>query len=441
MAVISKIADGQAAAASIDLSGVGINAGDIVVIHAYRNGSTTVPSSPGANWTDIATSAGANTNSRRIGYRVIQSGDNLATISGTWTNATAIQFIALRGQHLTTPIGGNASGGTNTTTLTTPTVSMTVTDGTSWVIAFAGSKSTNANTVTLSSTTDEGSSQGALNLATGRGVTSYTSRNYSATVNASGNRMDAVEIEAAPPISTSLNANAVILKNQSASFTADAVTKATLSTSFSADAVLKATESASFTADAYVFSSLVVNITADAVLLRSQSGTLAVDAIALRAQSATFSTDAVVRATVSSSYSADAVQLKTTTAGLSADAVILKGRLDGYTADADFLSLQTASITADAVISLAFITFTADAFIHAERLASLGIDAVIFGTEASSFTADAVIAPKVLTADAWIIRPNYDFIVVTLTAATISAELTTEVTVIPRTFTADAIVG
>jgi hypothetical protein len=195
---ITKVGDAQAAAATIDLSGVGITTGDFVLIHAYRNGSTAVPSSPGASWTDLLTSAGANTNSRRVGYRFILAGDNLATISGTWTNATRIQFIALRGVKTGTPTGGTGSGGTNTTTLTTPGVTMTDTAGGSWVVAFAGTKATNANTVTLSSTTDDGSSQGALNLATGRGVTSYVSRNYSAAVDTAGNRMDAVEVLVAP---------------------------------------------------------------------------------------------------------------------------------------------------------------------------------------------------------------------------------------------------
>jgi hypothetical protein len=64
----------------------------------------------------------------------------------------------------------------------------------SWVIAFAGTKATDANTKTLSSTTDEASTANALNVATGRGVTSWASRTYSAVVNTAGNRMDAVEV-------------------------------------------------------------------------------------------------------------------------------------------------------------------------------------------------------------------------------------------------------
>ena len=192
---ISKVASGQAAAATITLESTGIANGDLVIIHAYRSGSNTVPSSPSnGKWTDISTSTGANTNSRRIGYRIIQAGDALASVVGTWTSATAIQFIAFRGFDTLLPIGNTASGGSNTTTLTTPSLTLLNTGGLSWVVAFAGSKATNANSVTLAGTTGESSTQGALNLATGRGVTSWASANYSATVNASANRMDVVEI-------------------------------------------------------------------------------------------------------------------------------------------------------------------------------------------------------------------------------------------------------
>ena len=74
--------------------------------------------------------------------------------------------------------------------------------GSSWVVAFAGSKATNANARTLAETTDEGSSVTALNLATGRNISSWASRNYSATVGTAGNRTDAVEVLAEPEPTT-----------------------------------------------------------------------------------------------------------------------------------------------------------------------------------------------------------------------------------------------
>ena len=190
---LAKVGAAFAAASSVALPG-GWSVGDLAVVYAYRNNSTTPPSLP-SGWTEITGSTGANANSRRVGYRVLQSGD---TNTGTWTNATAIEVIVLSGQNSNQPIGSVASGGDNTTTLTSPADSpLQHADGSSWVLVFAGSKATNANGVTITGTTNEGSSVGALNLATARGVTTWAGGTYSAAVNAAGNRTDAVEIFAA----------------------------------------------------------------------------------------------------------------------------------------------------------------------------------------------------------------------------------------------------
>jgi hypothetical protein len=164
-------------------------AGDLAVVFAYRNNNATAPSLP-AGWTNI-NSLGSNTNSQRTGYRVLVGTD---TTTGVWTNATHIEVIVLRGQSTNSPVGGQLSRGDNTTTLATPAVSLAHGDSTSWVVAFAGSKATDANTKTLAGTTDEASTVTALNLATGRGVASWAQTNYSAAVNAAGNQLSAVEV-------------------------------------------------------------------------------------------------------------------------------------------------------------------------------------------------------------------------------------------------------
>ena len=194
---IGKVGDAQAAATSVALP-TPFDVGDLAVVFAYRNASTTPPTIP-AGWTEVTKTTGADTNSRAIGYRVLEAGD---TSTGTWTNATAITVIVLRGQKVSGPIGVKASGGTNTTTLTTPKLEGMAAGGSSWVVAFAGSKATNANARTLAETTDEGSSVTALNLATGRNISSWASRNYSATVGTAGNRTDAVEVLAEPEPTT-----------------------------------------------------------------------------------------------------------------------------------------------------------------------------------------------------------------------------------------------
>ena len=64
--------------------------GDIIVIFAYRDGATAVPTNPTAGgtvpaWVDIDAAAGANTNSARSAYFVATATNHT---SGTWTNAT-----------------------------------------------------------------------------------------------------------------------------------------------------------------------------------------------------------------------------------------------------------------------------------------------------------------------------------------------------------------
>jgi hypothetical protein len=184
---LSYVGDAEAAAATVNLPA--FTAGDVAVVFAYRNNNATAPSLP-AGWTGLQ-NGGANTNSFRTGYRILVGGD---TTTGTWTNATHIQVIILRGNNPTVPYGALAQANGAGNTLTAPALSLQHTDGTSWVIAFAGSKATDANTKTLAGTTDEASTQGALNLATGRAVSSWAGGNYSATVNASGNEMAVVEI-------------------------------------------------------------------------------------------------------------------------------------------------------------------------------------------------------------------------------------------------------
>jgi hypothetical protein len=121
--------------------------GDLAVFFAYRNASITVPSA-NAGCTDISSTAGANTNSRRTAWRLLQSGD----AAFAFTNATAVQVQIWRGAKFTGtgPIGANSSGGSNTTTVTQPSLTVNSTNGTAALIAFGGTKATDANSKTLS---------------------------------------------------------------------------------------------------------------------------------------------------------------------------------------------------------------------------------------------------------------------------------------------------
>ena len=116
-------------------------AGDLIVAFAYRDDSTTVPTQPsGVNWTSIATANNGNTNSSRLGYKIAVSSSET---TGTWSNATSVIFAVYRGVNQTTPIGGNTGTNGSSTNISFPTVTLTQNRGDSWVLGFAGHRSTN----------------------------------------------------------------------------------------------------------------------------------------------------------------------------------------------------------------------------------------------------------------------------------------------------------
>ncbi len=165
-------------------------AGNIAIAFAYRNGNTTPPSAA-SGWTTITSTSGANTNSRRISYRVLQSGDAALTFA----NATALQVIVLQGQSATNPVGASSSGGTNTTTMTLPALTVTNTGGQAWLLGFGGSKGTTANQKSVSGMTTRSLSVGTLGLHTKENNTgNFSAVSYSSAVDIAGNRMDMVEI-------------------------------------------------------------------------------------------------------------------------------------------------------------------------------------------------------------------------------------------------------
>ncbi len=181
----------------------GWQAGDIAIVFAYRDGSNTAPTLP-TGWTNII-SGGANTNSERVGFRILQSGD---TGTGTWTNATSVVCHVYRGQlrayGASTPAIPNAAqAGGNGTTVTYPALTMRVTNGSSWVAGFAGHRSTNTaletpptgmtNRADVVDSTDE-----AAGHDTNGGVTSWSQTTVDVGGTGSGWRGVTIEIEAEP---------------------------------------------------------------------------------------------------------------------------------------------------------------------------------------------------------------------------------------------------
>jgi hypothetical protein len=189
-----------------------VQPGDVAVVFAYRAGSNSVPTLP-SGWTSID-SGGANTNSAIIGYRVLQSGD---TTTGTWTNATEVGVQVYRGLDTLDPIGKEAKGGASSATITYPAITMQQTDGTSWVLGFAGDRNIAANVATapagmtnhisVASTTANGGAAGGAD--TNGGVTSWSSETVASGVSATGYRTFSLEIFQAPASAPTITTGSV----------------------------------------------------------------------------------------------------------------------------------------------------------------------------------------------------------------------------------------
>lgn len=171
--------------------------GDLILGFSFRDGNNTAPTVPGG-WTTIDTTAGSNSNGSGLAYKIAASASET---SGTWSSATTVIFLVYRGVDQTNPIGGNAHDGAASTTVNYPTVSMVVSDGTSWVVGFAGHRSTDTsletppsgmtNRSTAADATDEGAGHD-----TNGGVSSWSGTTVSVGGTSSGWRARTVEIRA-----------------------------------------------------------------------------------------------------------------------------------------------------------------------------------------------------------------------------------------------------
>lgn len=197
--MIEFVASASAAANSVSLPS-GWVADDLAVVFAHRDGSTTAPSLP-SGWTDIV-SGGASTNSGRAGYRILQSGD---TSSGTWTNATSIIVVILRGYNPASPIGASATSGGASTSMSFPALTFNIAEGTSWALLMGGHRTaTNVNTVALSGTTNRSGTTNDICAHSAERVTGWSAT--SKTVNAnSGWRTVSIEVRCLRPMLSALH--------------------------------------------------------------------------------------------------------------------------------------------------------------------------------------------------------------------------------------------
>lgn len=151
--------------------------GDTIIVFAYNNASTTIPSLPGG-FTNLSTNS-ATGNACRIGYKVSTGGD---TTSGTWTNASNVACHVYSGCNTTTPFLNTTTGAGNGSTLTFTGFAMTNTDGSDWIAGFGGAKACtagiNGNTTNLVNRTNQTIITGK---DSGSGETSWSSETLSVT--------------------------------------------------------------------------------------------------------------------------------------------------------------------------------------------------------------------------------------------------------------------
>lgn len=181
---LSFVGAADAAAATVNLPA--FTAGDLAIVFAFRDGSTTAPTLP-AGWTGIdtgSTGSGGTAGSHRTGYRVLVGGD---TTTGAWTNATDIAVMIVRGQHASAPIDQSSANGGATNQLAYAAASAFIDQGgDAWVLGFGASRTAtdvSSKAVTGWTTRSTGTNT-AIGYHTHEGVQSQALANYAATVNA-----------------------------------------------------------------------------------------------------------------------------------------------------------------------------------------------------------------------------------------------------------------
>lgn len=147
--------------------------GDLIVAFAFTDGTTTIPTL-GSGFTSITTRTGTSS-ACRVGFRRATVTN---TASGTWTNATSVVFVIYRDVG---SIGSSSVSSGTSTTVTFPAVNLTNQTGSSWIVGFVGSSSTNVaietapsgmvNRTSVSDATDEAAAHD-----TNSGSSTFTSR-------------------------------------------------------------------------------------------------------------------------------------------------------------------------------------------------------------------------------------------------------------------------
>lgn len=176
--------------------------GDLILVYAFRNASTTAPSLA-TGFTSVLTKSGTSC-SMRVGYKIATATNDT---SGTWTNATETIVVVYRPSSVhSITVGASASNIGSTNTLNYPALTLQTTDGTSWVVGGAGIRSISQSLSTHPPTgmtlvvddTDATAEESVFD--TNAGVTSWASTNVTLTGTAAAWVSATVEIKDVPPV-------------------------------------------------------------------------------------------------------------------------------------------------------------------------------------------------------------------------------------------------
>lgn len=176
--------------------------GDLLLMWAYRTGSTSAPTIP-SGWTTVSsgTGGGGSSNAYALAYKVAASSSET---SGTWTSATHLELQVYRGQ-ASLPIGASSvtTGLSSGTTITLPALTLNDTDGSSYVAAFYGHRTQftppTTNTTNLSYRNSVSSASGtAGTYGSATGISTLAAQNITISATASNYIPAVVEIIAAP---------------------------------------------------------------------------------------------------------------------------------------------------------------------------------------------------------------------------------------------------
>lgn len=136
--MIERIGSSSAEATTVTIP-AGHQRGDLLLIFAYRDGSSTAPS-VGSGFSSVVGS-GTSTNAYHLGAKIATSSSET---SGTWTNATELVCVVYRNVDSLTPItngSGNLSNGSNTNCIFPI---KDIKEHESWVVGFGGAVNTDA---------------------------------------------------------------------------------------------------------------------------------------------------------------------------------------------------------------------------------------------------------------------------------------------------------